>query len=206
VTVSTEDAHVLTRRLAREAGLFVGPSSGAALAASLDVARTIDQGVVVTVFPDGGSRYASESFWEADGGELALPVGVQASIRAHGAGTYPDECCGVLVGTAPGRVSDAWPLGNTAARDRERRFLISPEDYRRAEAQAASLGLEIVGFYHSHPDHPAEPSRFDLDHAWPNVSYVIVSVRDRMPRELRSWRLRADRSGYREESVLSGVV
>jgi cysteine synthase B len=206
VTVSTEDAHALTRRLAREAGLFVGPSSGAALAAALDVARTIDEGVIVTVFPDGGSRYASEPFWEADGGELALPINVQASIRAHGARTYPDECCGVLVGTTPGRAGDAWPLGNTAALDRGRRFLIGPEDYRRAEARAASRGLEIVGFYHSHPDHPAEPSHFDLDHAWPNVSYVIVSVRDRMPRELRSWRLRADRSGYREESVLSGVV
>jgi proteasome lid subunit RPN8/RPN11 len=72
--------------------------------------------------------------------------------------------------------------------------------------RAASRGLDIVGFYHSHPDHPAEPSRFDLDHAWPNVSYVIVSVRDRLPRELRSWRLRADRSGYHEESVLSGAV
>jgi cysteine synthase B len=206
VTVSTEEAYALTRRLAREAGLFVGPSSGAALAAVLDVARTIDEGVIVTVFPDGGSRYASDPFWEADGGELALPIEVQAAIRAHGAETYPDECCGVLVGPVPGRVSDAWPLGNTAALDRARRFLIGPEDYRGAEARAASRGLDIVGFYHSHPDHPAEPSLFDLDHAWPNVSYVIVSVRDRLPRELRSWRLRADRSGYREESVLSGAV
>ena len=206
VTVSTEEAYALTRRLAREAGLFVGPSSGAALAAVLDVARTIDDGLIVTVFPDGGSRYASDPFWEADGGELALPIEVQATIRAHGVETYPDECCGVLVGPAPGRVSDAWPLGNTAALDRARRFLIGPEDYRRAEVRAASRGLDIVGFYHSHPDHPAEPSHFDLDHAWPNVSYVIVSVRDRLPRELRSWRLRADRSGYREESLLSGVV
>ena len=206
VSVSTEDAYALTRRLAREAGLFVGPSSGAALAAVLDVARTIDEGVIVTVFPDGGSRYASDPFWEADDGELALPIALQATIRAHGAETYPDECCGVLVGPTPGRVSDAWPLGNTAAADRARRFLIGPEDYRRAEVRAASRGLDIVGFYHSHPDHPAEPSLFDLDHAWPNVSYVIVSVRDRLPRELRSWRLRADRSGYREESVLSGAV
>jgi len=184
----------------------VGPSSGAALAAVLAVARTIDEGVIVTVFPDGGSRYASEAFWEADGGVLALAIDAQATIRAHGAETYPDECCGVLVGAAPGRVTGAWPLGNTVGLDRERRFLIGPEDYRRAEARAAASGLDIVGFYHSHPDHPAEPSVFDLDHAWPNLSYVIVSVRDRVPRELRSWRLRPDRSAYREESILSGAV
>jgi len=204
VAVSTEDAHALTRRLAREAGLFVGPSSGAALAAVLAVARPLDEGVIVTVFPDGGSRYASEPFWDSDGAELVLPIDVQAAVRAHGAETYPYECCGVLVGPAPGRVGAAWPVTNSTTLDRARRFLIGPEDYLRAEARAASRGLDVVGFYHSHPDHPAEPSTFDLDHAWPNLSYVIVSVRDRQPRELRSWRVRADRSGYREESIMSG--
>jgi proteasome lid subunit RPN8/RPN11 len=92
-------------------------------------------------------------------------------------------------------------LDNNTDLERRRRFLIGPDDYRRAEARAAQLGLDIVGFYHSHPDHPAEPSAFDLAHAWPNLSYLIVSIRGGSARELRSWRLRADRSGYEEESI-----
>jgi cysteine synthase B len=201
VTVSTEDAHAMTRRLARDAGLFVGPSSGAALVAAVEVARTIDRGLVVTVFPDGGGRYLSEPFWQAPGAVLRLPVEARADMRAHGAATYPDECCGVLLGPHDGTVSETWPLDNSTDLERRRRFLIGPDDYRRADARAADRGLTIVGFYHSHPDHPAEPSAFDLAHAWPNLSYAIVSIRAGAPREMRSWRLRADRSGYLEESI-----
>ncbi|HEX9365624.1 MAG TPA: pyridoxal-phosphate dependent enzyme [Vicinamibacterales bacterium] len=201
VTVTTEDAHAMTRRLARDAGLFVGPSSGAALAASVELARTLDRGVIVTIFPDGGGRYLSEPFWQAPGAALRLPVEARAEIRAHGVATYPDECCGVLLGPRDGLVSDTWRLDNNTDLERRRRFLIGPDDYRRAEGRASARGLEIVGFYHSHPDHPAEPSAFDLAHAWPNLSYVIVSIRGGVPREMRSWRLRADRSGYDEESI-----
>jgi cysteine synthase B len=201
VTVSTEDAHAMTRRLARDAGLFVGPSSGAALVAAVEVARSIDRGLVVTVFPDGGGRYLSEPFWQAPGAVLRLPVEARADMRAHGAATYPDECCGVLLGPHDGTVTETWPLDNSTDLERRRRFLIGPDDYRRADARAADRGLTIVGFYHSHPDHPAEPSAFDLAHAWPNLSYAIVSIRAGAPREMRSWRLRADRSGYIEESI-----
>jgi cysteine synthase B len=201
MTVTTEDAHAMTRRLAREAGLFVGPSSGAALSAAVAVARSIEHGVIVTIFPDGGARYLSESFWRAPGPALRLPVEARAGIEAHGAATYPDECCGVLLGPRDGTVSETWPLDNSTGLERRRRFLIGPDDYRRAEAHAAARGLEIVGFYHSHPDHPAEPSAFDLAHAWPNLSYAIVSIRGGIPREMRCWRLRADRSGYDEESI-----
>ena len=63
------------------------------------------------------------------------------------------------------------------------------------------MGLQLLGFYHSHPDHPAEPSQFDLDHAWPNLSYLIVSVRQGQPKEARSWRLKIDRSAFEEEFV-----
>lgn len=201
VTVTTEDAFAMARRLARDAGLFVGPSSGAALSASLDVAQTIDHGVIVTVFPDGGGRYLSEPFWQTPGAPLRLPVEARAEIRAHGAASYPDECCGVLLGPRDFVVSSTWRLDNSTSLERRRRFLIGPDDYRRAEARAAERGLEIVGFYHSHPDHPAEPSAFDLAHAWPNLSYTIVSIRGGVPREMRSWRLRGDRSGYDEESI-----
>jgi cysteine synthase B len=201
LTVATEDALAMTRRLSRDAGLFVGPSSGAALAAALEVARTIDRGVIVVIFPDGGGRYLSEAFWQAPGAPLRLPVELRAEIQAHGAATYPDECCGVLLGPTDGTVTATWRLDNNTDLERRRRFLIGPDDYRRAEARASERGLDIVGFYHSHPDHPAEPSAFDLAHAWPNLSYAIVSIRGGAPREMRSWRLRANRTGYDEESI-----
>jgi proteasome lid subunit RPN8/RPN11 len=196
--VATEHALELTRRLARESGLLVGPSSGAALAACLEVARRIPEGVIVTIFPDGGDRYLTDAFWT----EPALGLAdVEAAIRRHAVAAYPDECCGALLGSPGGAVREALPLGNHSDEERRRRFVVTPRDYQQAEARADALGVELVGFYHSHPDHPAVPSQFDLDHAWPNLSYVIVSVRAGQDREMRSWRLRPDRSRFDEETV-----
>ena len=135
--------------------------------------------------------------------EIALDADAVAAIRAHGAATYPNECCGALIGrSAPDvtRVVEARPLDNVTAEGPRRRFLVSPSDYRDAERHASNAGAELVGFYHSHPDHPAEPSQYDLDHAWPNFSYVIVAVGGGTPDALRSWRLRADRSAFEEET------
>ena len=200
-TVTTEAAHALVHRLAREAGLLVGPSSGAALAAAVQVAREIDRGVIVTIFPDGGDRYLNEPLWQAPApSRLMVTADVDSAIRRHAARTYPDECCGALLGQT-GVALEALPLGNITTGERTRRFLVSPDDYRRAEARADEIGLALVGFYHSHPDHPAEPSAFDLEQAWPNLSYAIVSVRDGLPTELRSWRLRADRTEFLEEHI-----
>jgi proteasome lid subunit RPN8/RPN11 len=200
MAVATEDALAMTRSLARDAGLLVGPSSGAALVASVALARSLQRGLIVTVFPDTGARYLSEPFWDTDAPALSLAADVRAAIRSHGAAAYPDECCGVLLGHGA-VVTGTLSLDNSTDLERRRRFLIGPDDYRRAERQAADLGLDVVGFYHSHPDHPAEPSAFDLDHAWPNLSYVIVSVHSGAAAELRSWRLRPDRAGYTEESL-----
>jgi cysteine synthase B len=210
--VSTDRAHDLARRLAREEGLFVGPSSGAALAAALDVASDLESGVLVVMFPDGGDRYLSDHLWDRTGpadveaGSLAPPrVWIAepelVALRRHAARTYPNECCGALLGPAPGRVTQAFPLDNTFPDTQRRRFLVGPDEYRRAEARASDTGLNLLGFYHSHPDHPAEPSQFDLDHAWPNLSYVIVSVRQAQPKEARSWRLKIDRSAFEEEFI-----
>jgi proteasome lid subunit RPN8/RPN11 len=219
-TVSTEEAHALVRRLARQEGILVGPSSGAALAASLRVAEEVDRAIVVTIFPDGGDRYLSEGFWkngekatspdrngsedalDGEDGTLRIPSDAIAAVRAHGASVYSDECCGALLGQ-PGRVVEAFALPNTTSGERRRRFLIGPEEYRAADARARETGSDVIGFYHSHPDHPAIPSAFDLEHAWPNLSYVIVSVRAGRPEEARSWRLRADRSGYDEETLVT---
>jgi proteasome lid subunit RPN8/RPN11 len=205
------------RRLAREEGILVGPSGGAALAACLRVAEEVDRAVIVTIFPDGGDRYLSEGFWkdgearaaskgspgtDPDDGTLRVPSDVLSTIRGHAAGAYPDECCGALIGRESGPVAEAFELSNTTDLERRRRFLIGPEDYRAAEARAAASGGELLGFYHSHPDHPAVPSAFDLEHAWPNMRYMIVSVRAGRPEEARSWRLRADRSGFDEDTVV----
>jgi proteasome lid subunit RPN8/RPN11 len=126
-------------------------------------------------------------------------------IRAHAAAVYPDECCGALIGTPDGngstRVIDTLPLPNTTEEGARRRFLVRPADYRAAEARAREAGADLVGFYHSHPDHPARPSGYDLDHAWPNLSYVIVSVNKGRPDDVRSWRLLDDRSSFVEETL-----
>ena len=114
------------------------------------------------------------------------------AIRAHGEETYPHECCGALVGR-DGRATAVVALPNTTEEGPRRRFLVRPSDYRLAEQRASELGGELLGFYHSHPDHPARPSQYDLDHAWPTFAYVIVAVaagardgHDRLVSERRS--------------------
>jgi proteasome lid subunit RPN8/RPN11 len=131
---------------------------------------------------------------------LNLQDGVAQAIRQHGTETYPNECCGALFGR-DGAVAATFALPNTTEEGPRRRFLVRPQDYREAERRATELGLELLGFYHSHPDHPARPSQYDLDHAWPVFSYVIVSVRAGVPQDMTSWVLRDDRSGFDPEDL-----
>jgi proteasome lid subunit RPN8/RPN11 len=131
---------------------------------------------------------------------LNLQDGVAQSIRQHGTETYPNECCGALFGRTGAAVA-TFALPNTTDEGPRRRFLVRPQDYREAERRAAELGLELLGFYHSHPDHPARPSQYDLDHAWPVFSYIIVSVRAGVPEDMTSWVLRDDRSGFDPEDL-----
>ena len=130
--------------------------------------------------------------------ELAPTVG--AAIRRHGEQTYPHECCGALVGR-DGRVDAAVELPNTTDLGPRRRFEVSPSDYRLAEQQATALGGDLLGFYHSHPDHPARPSQFDLDHAWPTFAYIIVAVASGSARDMTVWYLKEDRSSFDEGSL-----
>jgi len=134
---------------------------------------------------------------------LAMGAALTDAIRAHGVSTYPHECCGALIGR-DGEVTDTLPLPNTTEEGPRRRFLVRPADYQAAEARAAALGAELLGFYHSHPDHPARPSQYDLDHAWPFLSYVIVSVVGGEARDITSWRLKDDRSRFDEEVLVQG--
>jgi proteasome lid subunit RPN8/RPN11 len=131
---------------------------------------------------------------------LTLGPGVADAIQSHGRGTYPHECCGALLGK-DGVANATVPLPNTTEEGPRRRFLVRPGDYQQAERAAADAGRELLGFYHSHPDHPARPSQYDLDHAWPSFSYVIVSVLTGEPGDLRSWTLKDDRSAFEEETL-----
>ena len=139
--------------------------------------------------------------------KLLLTAAQRAIITAQGEQGYPDEICGFLLGTQAGAdktVRDVVPVENTWEQvdQRRRRFLIGPEVFLREDRRAREAGWQILGFYHSHPDHPARPSETDREEAWPGYSYVILSVRDRHAAELTSWQLKADRSGYDEEEVV----
>jgi proteasome lid subunit RPN8/RPN11 len=129
-----------------------------------------------------------------------------ATIAAHAESSYPEECCGGLLGidrSGDGRhVVMAVRVGNTRQEERRRRYLIGPEDVQSLENEAANGGLQLVGFYHSHPDHPAQPSAFDRDHAWPWYSYVIVPVSAGEPGVPRAWRLGDDREGFEEQRII----
>src|SRR5581483_4366808 len=131
---------------------------------------------------------------------LQLTTEVRQAIRRHGEETYPHECCGALVG-ADGAVLATVPLPNTTEEGPRRRFLVRPSDYRLAEQRATELGGELLGFYHSHPDHPARPSQYDLDHAWPNFAYVIVSVAADGAGDVTVWYLKDDRSIFEEGTL-----
>jgi proteasome lid subunit RPN8/RPN11 len=133
---------------------------------------------------------------------LVLAPGVAGAIRRHGEETYPDECCGALV-CGNGSADAIVALPNTTEEGPRRRFLVRPSDYRLAEQRAGDLGAELLGFYHSHPDHPARPSQFDLDHAWPTFAYVIVSVAAGAAADMTVWWLKDDRTIF-EKGELHG--
>jgi proteasome lid subunit RPN8/RPN11 len=140
---------------------------------------------------------------------LRLPDGLLGEIRWHGARAYPAECCGALVGRVEGATKEVVRLAPAVNRrtDDPHRYLISPDDLRRLEADLRLEGLEIVGYYHSHPDHPAVPSGFDTEHAWPWYSYLIVRVEQGQGLDAASWTLDDEQPLMRPESleVLSEV-
>jgi proteasome lid subunit RPN8/RPN11 len=130
-------------------------------------------------------------------------------IRRHGAETYPHECCGALLGRdseAQRGISGREVLGLHGVVNRRddsprNRFSVTAQDVLDADKVARQQGLDVIGWYHSHPDHPARPSEFDREHAWPWYSYIIVSVQNGAPQEMTSWRLNDDRAEFSSEAL-----
>ena len=139
---------------------------------------------------------------------LRIPPELSGRIELHAGRTYPEECCGVLLGTeVAGKrlVLETLEIDNSQGENRRRRFLVTPDQYRRAEHQAAERHLELLGFYHSHPDHPAAPSAFDTEHALPWFSYLIVSVNKGRADRATSWVLEETRAQFAEQPLAYGT-
>jgi len=130
----------------------------------------------------------------------------RSEIGKHGEQAFPYECCGLLIGTFADNgqktVFETLPIENAREDEaKHNRSLITPEDLMRGEKYAREKDLEVVGNYHSHPDHPARPSQFDLDHALPVWSYIIISVEKGKAAALLSWEMESDRSKFNEEKI-----
>jgi proteasome lid subunit RPN8/RPN11 len=142
------------------------------------------------------------------------------AIHEHGCQAYPAECCGMLLGHVDGgqkvvtevvplknlrhdpqRAQELLPVADPGRESERNRFLIDPREQLRVEKSARERQLDVLGYYHSHPDHPARPSQYDQEHAWPWYSYVILSVEQGKARDVSSWVLAEDRSHFDPQSV-----
>lgn len=138
---------------------------------------------------------------------LKLPTHLQDNINAHGAAAFPHEGCGLLLGyvengsnvvVAIHPARNTWPIES----EKPERFRISSDDMLQAELAAMNQDLELIGIFHSHPNHPPIASPRDLAWAtWPGYSYLITEIRDGQPRLSRSWQLTPDRTNFVEEPV-----
>ncbi|MDR4898467.1 M67 family metallopeptidase [Yersinia kristensenii] len=139
---------------------------------------------------------------------IRLAVGTENQIRIEGENSYPNECCGALLGVfdkeGNALVEAILPIIN-AREDEEQyhRFVITADDYLRAERTARVKGIEVVGFYHSHPDHPAIPSEYDREHALPFYAYIIVAVAPGGAGGFTSWGLGPNSRQFEQESVIT---
>jgi proteasome lid subunit RPN8/RPN11 len=135
---------------------------------------------------------------------IAISGPLLDQIRAHGRDTYPEECCGGLIGRRgePALVSRVERIDNVRDAERARRYEVSPKDYLRLERLAAEAGAELLGFYHSHPDHPAAPSAYDREHAFPFFHYLVCAVASGRPGEITAWVLSEDRGEFDQEPIV----
>ena len=135
---------------------------------------------------------------------LRIPQRLIEVVDRQALDRYPEECCGALLGKG-GRVVAVWPTLNAHAGSRSDRYRIDTTELLLAHKSARERGLEIIGYYHSHPDAAARPSARDLATALPDTSYLIVTVIGRQVRERRCWRLQGDGPRFVEERLVRGV-
>ncbi len=137
---------------------------------------------------------------------LTLTPAIRAHIEAHAVEAYPHEACGVIVGRADGSTREGVSAHRTGNLNTERahdRFTLNPKDYMRIDRQAREQGLDIIGIYHSHPDHPAQPSETDRQQAWEGYSYVIVAVKTGKVADFLSFELRGEQFAPEEVRCLT---
>ncbi|MDR1612929.1 MAG: M67 family metallopeptidase [Planctomycetota bacterium] len=136
---------------------------------------------------------------------ISMPVELEARIREEGEKAYPEECCGFIMGRDEGGSrfgENIMALENAREGNaRRRRFRIAADEFIRAEREASAQGRDIIGIYHSHPDHPAFPSEYDRENSLPFYSYIILSVVEGRSGECKSYLLETDRSSFREEAI-----
>jgi proteasome lid subunit RPN8/RPN11 len=141
---------------------------------------------------------------------IRISAELRRAIHLHAEREYPNECCGALLGRAgsgPAPGVTKWVLALEPVQNRREadaaptRFLITADDYRAIERTAREKSLDVLGFYHSHPDQPARPSEYDREHALPSYSYLIVSVRKGRAEEFTSWTLDDDRGAFSSELI-----
>ncbi len=141
--------------------------------------------------------------------KLKIGKEVFRQMHKHAEHDYPDECCGFLYGKfiddESRKVTEIRPVTNAKTGDKSKRFQIDPRDYQKAEQYAVQQDLDLVGVYHSHPDHPARPSDHDLKQALPVFSYIIISVQNGVAKETTSWRI-ADSEEFQEEKILETIT
>jgi proteasome lid subunit RPN8/RPN11 len=136
---------------------------------------------------------------------LVLSPPILRQICQHGEACYPEEGAGLLLGRlhdGDRLVLEILPLSNAfEAASRRNRYFIGAREMMRGEEEAERRGMEVLGVFHSHPDHPARPSIFDREHALPWFSYVITSVNQGVAGDTRAWRLSDGRTGFSEERM-----
>lgn len=134
---------------------------------------------------------------------LVLPRAELAKIHHHALDALPEECCGLLVGRSAGErvVTEARPARNVHPGPREARYTVDPLEVLRLDREVRGTDVDLLGFYHSHPGYPAEPSDFDRARAWPGFTYLILRLEGERAGEARAWRLAAVGKPFEEEPV-----
>ncbi len=134
---------------------------------------------------------------------LTVSKEVYNQVVDHVKASYPHECCGVLVGEIQGDVKkahEAHPIKNLNTERAHDRYNMDPIEFSRVEKDIAKRKLEIVGIYHSHPDHPSRPSQTDFQHAWPVYSYIIFGIAKGVEIYAQNWCLNDENTQFVEES------